>query len=81
MYTVPSDGYVYLMGGSSIGSYAQVYIYDSNNNNKFINLYSTTANTNNGSSQIAFVKKGMRIKTMHLDSSYGAVASFIQLTT
>ena len=80
-YTVPSDGYVRISGGSAVGSIAHVYIYGAESGERYyLNIYSVTTSANLGSCQATFVRKGMKIKAVKVDTSSGAVAVFKPLS-
>ena len=52
-YTVSSDGYVLINGGTSVGSAAHVHIYGAESSTDYvINIFSVTTKDNFGSPQI-----------------------------
>ena len=80
-YTVPSDGYVIINGGSAVAAIAHVRIYGAESGERYyLDIYSVTTSVNLGSRQATFVRKGMKIKAVKVDTSLGADAFFKPLS-
>ena len=80
-YNVPSDGYVIINGGSEVGTIAHVRIYGAESGTSYyLNIFSVTTSTSLGSSQALFVRKGMKIKAVKVDTQSAAGAYFKPLS-
>ena len=68
-------------GGSEVGSTAHIRIYGAESDvNYCLNIFSVTTSISLGSSQATFVRKGMRIKAIKVDTSLLAGAAFKPLS-
>ena len=80
-YTISSDDYVLINGGTSVGSAAHVHIYGAESSIDYIiNIFSVTIKDNFGSSKVTFVRKGMKIKAIKVDTSSRSFAYFKPLS-
>lgn len=74
-YVAPSDGYLYLIAGSTSSTYISAEVYGSNEGNKII----TTATFNNSNTYNSlYVKKGMKI--LIIANNNGGAAYFVPLS-